>query len=510
MPDETAVDDPARGSFFARHAALIVAGLTLIGALLRIYRLGSKSLWFDEAALWWIGAGSPSEVLAKNISSNAAPPLFAFVIALTRTVGDSEWLLRAVPCLAGIAAIPAVYWLARRFLDRGPACFAALLVAVSPMHVYYSQQVREYTLAATLGAVVLALFAGARWKDDWRTWTLLTLTCCVSIFVHYGLAVLVLGLNVVAGAMALRMDDRRRFLSRWALSQALVTLAVVAVMKLALVPQWQQRPPDEYSHIQDAYWSGSLSSLRDLAFHNTRDLLRLVCRLWAFTALLVAVGLVECVRDRRKRPALALALVPWLLTLALALCRKFPYSGGRQNIYLLPMLCVIGAAGFSLLGRADRHRIVAACIVAFCAGAGVLYTVRMLHAPGKEDMRPIAAKLAEEARPGDSIVVNFSARHAFSYYYRSGPGQVLVGPDLAVPDEDEGEQMQAVLEKPGRVWIVLSHLTKARRTDLLDWVGSVRDVEPAGRARQAWLYVAEPRPAPPPAEGADLTASSAR
>jgi len=155
-----AAADPPRASPLApprgvlerleRYSCVIIAMITLGGALLRVFDLGDKSLWLDEAVMFRIADGNLGHVLAENVLRNSAPPLFAVLLAGVARLGSSEAALRSLACLAGITTIPAIYLLCRRWVAAPWALFGAFLVALSPTQIAYSQQVREYSLTVLL------------------------------------------------------------------------------------------------------------------------------------------------------------------------------------------------------------------------------------------------------------------------------------------------------------------------------------------------------------------------
>ena len=124
--------------------ALLLAALLLGG--MRWVRLGDWSLWYDEA-ITWADAHHAAEGQLYN-------PAGYFLIR--RTV---EWLggvadefsLRFLPAVAGWLAIPLTYWAFAGVAGRRRAALAALLVAVSPWQLYWSQNARFYTMAQALG-----------------------------------------------------------------------------------------------------------------------------------------------------------------------------------------------------------------------------------------------------------------------------------------------------------------------------------------------------------------------
>src|SRR5579862_6147360 len=90
--------------------------IILLGACLRLYHLGFKSLWLDEAVLYWISRGDWASIIAQNASQNSAPLTFALLLhAVSCWWGESESALRLISCVAGIASIPALYFLGRQF-----------------------------------------------------------------------------------------------------------------------------------------------------------------------------------------------------------------------------------------------------------------------------------------------------------------------------------------------------------------------------------------------------------
>ena len=89
---------------------LVVVSISIFGAFLRLYHLGFKPLWLDEAVLYWIAhSNNLQNVIANNASSNSAPPLFAILINFILNLGDSETVLRSLSWLGGVASIIAIY-----------------------------------------------------------------------------------------------------------------------------------------------------------------------------------------------------------------------------------------------------------------------------------------------------------------------------------------------------------------------------------------------------------------
>ena len=115
-----------------RREAVIVALMTLVGAVLRFWGPGRLGLnHFDEgiyalAGLWIQSpkgiAGISPEVVAY------APPLFPFLVGLSYTfLGVSDVSAILVSQVCGVLTIPAVAWVGRRTFGPGAGAAAAAL-----------------------------------------------------------------------------------------------------------------------------------------------------------------------------------------------------------------------------------------------------------------------------------------------------------------------------------------------------------------------------------------------
>jgi len=116
--------------------------ITLLAAALRLYRLGHLSFWYDEAAT--VVLSRDISALPQSLTTSAPLP---FVIAhYWDLLGLSEFWVRLWAAAFGIALVPVVWALGKRLLGNRPGLFAAALVAVNPLCIYYSQEARAYSM----------------------------------------------------------------------------------------------------------------------------------------------------------------------------------------------------------------------------------------------------------------------------------------------------------------------------------------------------------------------------
>ncbi len=130
---------------------LALLGLILLAFALRVYRLPAQSLWYDEGVSWYLTRMS-LPALTVWTANDIQPPLYYYLLwPWTRLAGTSEYALRFPSVVFGALTVPLLWTTARRLLDDRAAWLAALLLTLSPLHVYYAQEARMYTLLTFLG-----------------------------------------------------------------------------------------------------------------------------------------------------------------------------------------------------------------------------------------------------------------------------------------------------------------------------------------------------------------------
>jgi len=119
---------------------ILALGLRLIGI--------NQSLWLDEAvsanvAKWPIG-----EIVNSFSIGDFHPPVFYWFLNLwTKIFGSSVVMLRLSSILFSLLTIYFVYLIGKKIKDNKIGILAALLLAINPLFVYYSQELRMYSMA---------------------------------------------------------------------------------------------------------------------------------------------------------------------------------------------------------------------------------------------------------------------------------------------------------------------------------------------------------------------------
>jgi uncharacterized membrane protein len=186
-----------------------------LGFALRLYQLASESLWYDELLQLDIAQGLPPGVggvatIFPRLRGHAAVPLDYLIAHFWILLGRSDGWTRLPAVMAGTLALAVVYQLGRRLLGRTEGLLLLALLALSPFHVRYSQEVRPYGLVI-LG-VSLAVYAYWKLRQTMRWRDFVTFQSGVLIFslAHFFSWAMFAPLLIFTGSDLIRRSKRKQ------------------------------------------------------------------------------------------------------------------------------------------------------------------------------------------------------------------------------------------------------------------------------------------------------------
>jgi len=166
-----------------------ISGFTLpfiliFGAGLRIFHLGKYSLWCDEVDTLYAGIHSV----------NYHPPFFLKMAAFwAQYFGKTDFQLRLLPALIGVAGIYFIYILTKRILNKQTALIAAILIAVSPAAIYYSREFRMYVFFLSMAAFSWDRFIEWMEKGGFFRFVVIALVDAILVYTHHFAFLFLLG-----------------------------------------------------------------------------------------------------------------------------------------------------------------------------------------------------------------------------------------------------------------------------------------------------------------------------
>ena len=441
---------PRRELITSRSGRLLPIVLLFTLALaLRLFMLGSPSIWLDEGYAIDLASGGVGAIL-KN-TGDFHPPLYYVFLHFWLALGRSEFMVRLPSALLGALSVPMAFVLARAWLTRKTAFLSALLLAVSPLSVWYSQEARMYSQLAFLGLIsVLALsrlIQGG--KPAW--WLVYVLSTAAGLYTHYDMAILLVLEDALLIGWCVWLKKRPGWL---------LPLTLAQVASLILFLPWL---PVLIANLRNL---GSVHSINRIEFllDGGLGLPILGASLVILVALVVAFGLWLRKASSfivRIETLLALAVVVFFAALTVFSAVPLGTSLKRHAVVFLPYFLIL--TGIGAVRLAGPRRWLAVCLVLLsCLALGVSYTQRE-----REDWRGAEALVERESRPGDVILFHASyVRSPFNYYYHG------VLPQIEVAPGSFEAQLAQVAGQYKRAWVVLSDETYVDpELRLRAWIG---------------------------------------
>ncbi len=188
------------------HRGLLPA-LVLLGFGLRLYRLGGDSLWYDETVSAYLASLSATDLVAHTARDIHPPGYYLLLHTWSLIAGQSEFALAYFSLFWGVLLIPLTYRLARYLSSGSIAGWTALLLAISPFNIWYSQEVRMYTLGAALGLVAIYCLLRAVAAQSWRYGFGYSLAAAAGLYVLYYFAFLLITISIYIMLRAFRPDS---------------------------------------------------------------------------------------------------------------------------------------------------------------------------------------------------------------------------------------------------------------------------------------------------------------
>lgn len=450
------------------RAALLATLALGIAARMAQY-LSNRSLWLDEAYLALNILGRDFSGLLRPLDHHQiAPPLFLWAVKLAVSLwGDSEAVLRLVPLIGGILALPLFHRLARRMLGSLGAWLATAMLAWSQPLIYYASEVKPYATDALTAvaacALTLPLIEGPTADHPpYRRLLLVGVIGALMPWFSYPSA-FVLGGLALAMLWGPLLRRRYRLALRMTIPPVLWGLSLLALYGAVLRPGlgdpflrtfWREFfAPFPPRSLTELYWY--LQAWFDfLVFAGGLPFYGLATFAWL-------AGCITLWQARRRAPALALVLPLIGATVASAL-KLYPLYI-RVVLFAVPPTFLLVACGGEAIHRAlsPHSRAIAIVWVALLVLHPFYRSLSVLGTPWvNEEVRPAIQYIRDHWQEGDRVYVYHGAAPTFAYY---APRFGLDDPALhQIGRASNGDftvlQDDVARLPPGRVWALFAHI----------------------------------------------------
>ncbi|HEU5102193.1 MAG TPA: glycosyltransferase family 39 protein [Roseiflexaceae bacterium] len=433
-----------------------------------------------------------SDLLVDLPRLDPHPPLHYLMLQAMIGLGGDEWQLRLPSALAGIVCIGLVYALGAELFDRQTGRLSALVLSLSPLHIWYAQEARMYALVAML-TLAAGLFAARALRSNRAPdWAGLGVCQGLALLSDTGAIWFTIALAALIVLIARPLWHSGR-LWPWVAAQ-LLAMAIFAPW----IPAFRLQLAGGYAGwIPPATPTTLVRTIADFLNSYERSSVEALLTLLLLLAGSLVGGL-GIAREAQTRPMSYALLVCWVgVPVGLAFMISQPYIRiplisllfePGQSIFLTRNLIV---ATFPLFLLFTRSLVLArrAARVGILAG---LVAFNIVSYAGnhtqqrKADYRAAAEIVRNQAQAQDLIVLAPAyLERPFAYYYETGDRALTLAQlDDGVIGSRATAQvitLAAALNEPARIWLISSSSIYHQ-----DTIGIAKAVQERGWLHERW------------------------
>ena len=193
--------------------------LLFVGILLRIYDLGEQNYWLDELITLKVAKGS-----LDSIFLGPRPPLYLiFAHFWFENFGISENVTRLLSIIFGASSIVMIYIIGKSLFNQKVGVLSAFFMSVSKFQIYYSQELRYYSLYELL--TLISFYFYIRFLNS-KSYVHLVLYIFSTILLYYSHDFGILIIAVQNLYLLIKYKTLRSIIAKWFLSQFVILLGI--------------------------------------------------------------------------------------------------------------------------------------------------------------------------------------------------------------------------------------------------------------------------------------------
>ena len=402
--------------------------IILVGALIRFYGLTDQSLWMDEIYIAQIIQDFSYQKIEHVWYSENHPPLYIlFLKGWTILWGETEWSLRAFSAFLGTITLPIFYKLFSLLSTRKIALIGTALFAISLLAVYYSQEVRYFSLWIPLSALSFYFFF--LWlrgeKNTYLPWCLATI---LALFTHI-YSVFILFIQIV-------LYFRERHKTQHPIEFGISLTAIFACSSVLLWWVWLHLGEStgfvhpfsflHYIYLPFAYTLGFSfgPSVRELHVITTQELLQ---RNWWSVGTTIGIILMvlfaaipQIWRDRKNRDLFLLVLFCLGIIVVTPFFSKISFKV-RSALFLSPFFYLYMGIGVQRLMRDRFLKMIPLVLVFFMLFSLFQYFTNPIYA--RDDLRRTVQIIKE--KPEVPVLTTPICTREYLDFYQLDPNQIV-------------------------------------------------------------------------------------
>lgn len=364
-------------------------------------------MWFDEVYSWNLSLETPKDIIAIA-SGDIHPPFFYLVLkAWTNIFSDSVFSMRMLSTLLSMLSMLFLFYICRDIkITEKRIIFVLLLYAVSPLNIYYSQEVRmqSLNLFLTIGSTFFFLrFLNSKKNNHGILWALFA---ALSLYTHY-FALLILFSQVIILAAKYLLKEIDLSLTKAGIVYSLIPIAFFSPWIPTFLNQTSQGQPWRTGQSVIQISENYLAFFKEIFFsyYWNYENKGVITGTTVFSLILISFLIVSVIiyyknSDKKKLSVIILFVVPSLIAILISFRQSIIFS--RYLSIIIPYLLILCTF---FVFRIHKKYISYPLIILLIAISGFGLTINYDNDYKNNDYRKIESYIEKNFSTNDRLIV---------------------------------------------------------------------------------------------------------
>lgn len=404
--------------YIKQHSYIL--GILILALILRLLFINKPDgLWNDEYISWMISATPFSNGFIHEMKSQCHMPFYYLYLKFFMTLfGQSDIILRLTSVFAGIISVITMYF-AGKEKDKRTGLLCAGFSAISSFLIYYSQEVRIYSILFLFSALMLLYTLKTIKNPDKKNLILCIFSNLMIMFTHTIGFVFVL-FNLIFLSINLFKQYKKTIIITW----SCLCIGGLAMMPIVLkifttqsFSQWWGRfSISRIGYLFTDYFSPVLTNLTNCPEFFRHDILFIIC---AIIPSLIAIVLIikSLIKNKTNIGLFSIALLTIVVLAAAAILGKLVFIT-KYSIEIYPILIYLACSGLSDIENKKLRNIIIILYSTISLGYLIFHPTsapKIRRAEGHKIMTDILTRM--DLQKGDVILLEYYPKQRFEKYF---------------------------------------------------------------------------------------------
>ena len=395
---------------------ILITILALFLRILGIDKLGG--LWNDEYISWFISSLPMFKSFVNGVLSQCHMPLYYLYLKLFLNISNNDTFLRLTSVLPALISVSVMYLVGRE-KSKLAGYLCAFFITVSSFSIYYSQEVRFYSLLFLFSAISLLFTIRLIKKQNKHNVFGYLISNILILFTHT-IGFVYVFFSLVFVSIKLFKNCKKLLLTTWSILSISFMLALPEIIKIfatiSFSQWWANFSINRLLQVFVDYFSPIISPIMLIENINGFNLFATPIVISTTIAVIILVIGIFYKKCRIENQVLYIAIATLFVLLLASLSGKLVLET-KYSIEIFPILIFVFIN--TILSFSKKRIKIPVLVIFFAIQISYLFTINAPFWQPRPEGHKFATQLLEKAnlKEGDYIVLTYYPKERFEKYF---------------------------------------------------------------------------------------------